>query len=596
MKVSLRKRDTGRGGWILLLIGLPFLAFGFGFGGFKVWPELSLWLDAKGWQQTRGELVSHRLTSHRDSEGSTTYEVLVEYRYEVNGRVFRSTRLGVHAGKDNIGDYHQQWDQRLKRSAAQETGLAVWYDPADPSQALLDRDLRWGLMLMQGAFALVFSVLGIGLVLAGVFSKKADAEEGRSDDQDSSASTAPLGGVDLTFSNGQPIAPDQQHGHWFFWGFALFWNLISFPACLAAWDDIQRIREPEDFLLLLILMFPLVGLFLFWQALRLSVLHHRYGESRLRMDPFPGQAGGQVGGEIQLSRALPVGTECETRLECRRSWESRGSKGEQKISTQVLWQDDLTIRGRLQAGKTFIPFVFDVPEDLPPSQPKSSDWHHWNIHVAADIPGLDLALDFSVPVSQGRAGSQIKIPGRERQQQLMRSQQLAGVLNVEQRGDMLYMNSLYGREWGGSLFFALFGLVFLGIGIGLGFADMGSGMIAIPIKLLFCTAFGGMGLLIFLIGVLTPTTRLDTAIDEGMLHVKRSFLGRIIYRKSIPLEDINRLEAHRNGSQSSGGRTRNWYQLRIHYDGKRQVIAESIPGRVLADEALAFLRSKTLLP
>ncbi|MEE2732289.1 MAG: DUF3592 domain-containing protein [Pseudomonadota bacterium] len=583
------RRGKGKRSLMLSLFGIPFFCFGIGFGYFKLWPELSIWMSAASWQQTEGQLVSTRLDSSRSSEGSTTYEVKARYRYQVNGREFESARVGIHTGKDNIGRYHQTWSRQLSQSHQNRLPVTVWYDPLQPSRSLLDRELRWGLMAMQLAFAGVFSLVGAVLMGAGLVKGNADPDSDPVPADADSMST-------LDFSDRSPIAPSAAMGHWGMWFFAVVWNAISFPAALAGWDEIRSIRSAEDYLVLLILLFPLVGLFLIWQAIKGSILHVRYGQSRLVMDPNPGQAGGQVGGEITLSKALPLDAQCEVRLECLHSRETRNAKGERRTSTSVLWQDMMMASGRREADQTKIQFLFDVPGDLPASQPQSKDWKHWKVHVAADIPGLDLALDFAVPVAQGERRSLIRMPGRERQQQLQRTQELAQVLNTEQKGDTLYLNSEYGRERNGSIQAFLFGSIFLAAGIGIGFAQVGPALIAIPVKLLFCTVFGGVGLLIMLIGLLTPTTRLDTAIDRHHVHVRRQFLGREVYRRSIPLDSITRFDAHRNSSTSSGSRTRNWFQLRIHHDGRRQPIAESIPGRVLADEALAFLRTHTGLP
>ena len=581
---------TMKGSVLLALFGLPFLGFGLGFGYFKVWPEIATWMEVSHWQSTAGQLVSYRLDSSRSSEGGTTYEIKARFRYEVNGRDYEAARVGIHSGKDNIGDYHQQWEQRLRRIQSSGKPLTVWYDPERPDQALLDPDLRWGLMAMQAAFAVVFTLIGGGLLAAGLFSKA------RQPDVSGDGAVAESGGAVLDFSKREPIAPGAATGVWAMWLFAVIWNLISFPACIAVWDELQSVHGTEDYLVLIVLLFPAVGLFLLWLAIKGTILNRRYGRSRLQLDPNPGQAGGQVGGEILLSKALPLNTQCEVRLECLHSRETRNSKGQKRISTSVERQDALTVRGAQEAGKTRIRFVFDVPAELPSSQAQSSNWHHWKVHVAADIPGLDLALDFEIPVQQGAGKSRIRIAGRERKQQMQRSQQLAQVLNIEQKGETLFLHSDYGRELAGSIMGAVFGAIFLAVGIGIGFAEMGPGLIEIPVKLMFCTVFGGLGLLILLACVLTPMTRLDTAIDRHNLHVRRLFLGREIFRKTIALQDVTQLQAHKNSSYGNGNRIRNWFQLRVWHNGKKQVIAESVPGRVLADEAIVFLRSNTGLP
>ncbi|MBA55719.1 MAG: hypothetical protein CMK89_14785 [Pseudomonadales bacterium] len=584
--ISLSKK-AGKRNLLLSLFGLPFFCFGIGFGYFKLWPEFSVWIDAASWSQTQGKVLSSKLKSARTSKGGTTYEVRARYKFKVDGRTYKGSRVGIHTGKDNIGDYHQVWARKLSQIRKDGQAITVWYNPSNPEESILDPNLRWGFTAMQVAFAGVFSLIGMALIGAGVM--KGKPEPATSDEVAQSGAT-------MDFSNHGPIAPGAAVGHWWMWFFAVVWNGISLPAILAGWHEIRSIRSTEDYLLLLIFLFPLVGLFLFWQAIKGSILHVRYGQSRLYMDPNPGQAGGQVGGEILISKALPLDAQCEVRLECLHSRETRNAKGQKRTSTSVLWQDMMMAPGRIEAGKTRVQFLFDVPGDLPPSQPESQNWHHWRVHAAADIPGLDLALDFDVPVDQGDKQSLIRIPGRERQQQLQRSQELAQALNIEQKGDTLYMNSDYGREQGSSILLFLFGTIFFGAGVGIGFANVGPGLIEIPMKLMFCTVFGGIGLLIMLIGFLTPTTRLDTAIDHQNLHVRRVFLGKEIYRRTIALDSVTRMETHKNSSTSSGSRTKNWFQIRIHHGGGRQPIAESIPSRVLADEALAFLRANTLLP
>ncbi len=87
---------------------------------------------------------------------------------------------------------------------------------------------------------------------------------------------------------GDPIKPSLASGYWGLWVFAIFWNGIALAACFAAWDDMQRINSTEDYLLLMIVLFPLVGIFLIFQAVKNTVLYVSYGKSVLRLDPNPG--------------------------------------------------------------------------------------------------------------------------------------------------------------------------------------------------------------------------------------------------------------------------------------------------------------------
>jgi hypothetical protein len=582
--------SQGKKSRFLMLIGVPFLCFSLGFGYFKVAPELVLWLDAQSWQSAQATILSVKLDRAHSREGGTSYEVQARYSYRVNGQPYQSNRVGVYSGKDNIGSYHQDWYQRLQGIQRNQGAVTIWYNPADPSQSLIDKEMRWGFMAFQAVFVLVFFLVGLGMVWAGLSKKPLGKPGHRQFSRD-----VVVEGID--FSSRQRLHPNVAANVKPLWFFALIWNVIAFPLALVGLDDITKAIEQGEYIALLIFLFPLVGVFLCWMALKSTVLQIKFGQSALRLDPAPGQAGGQVGGDIELSRELAPDTEYQVRLECLHSQERKNSKGHTRIVTSVLWQDAMPGLARIEGGRSIVSFVFDVPKELPQSEPESKNWHHWRLHIGTDIPGIDLALDFDIPVQKGDQSSGVRIPGRERQQQLQRSQQLAECLNAEQQAGALYLSFPYGRELGSSIIWTVFGSVFLAVGVGIGVADMGPGLIEIPVKILFCVVFGGIGLVMLLSAVLTPTTKLDVAIDAASVYVRRFFLGVMVSNKTVPIEDVESMQAKRKSSYSKGGRTINHFQVRLLLKNRQRLtIAESIPGRVLADEAIHFLRNGTSLP
>ena len=101
--------------------------------------------------------------------GGPTYEAQTRYRYQVAGKDYESTRVGLDAlsNSDNIDDWHRQWVGRLQTAQAAGQRITVWVNPDDPSQSLIDRSVRWSLQIFRLPFALVFT--GVGLVAAWFF-------------------------------------------------------------------------------------------------------------------------------------------------------------------------------------------------------------------------------------------------------------------------------------------------------------------------------------------------------------------------------------------------------------------------------------------
>ncbi len=149
-------------------------AVAFGMGGLwaGVFPLIDTVKQAnqvRTWQSAQATINAVELIKSRGSKGGTTYAVKASYTYSFAGRSFNSTRLGLNEGSstDNIGDWHQTWYQTLTDAKTNEQTVPVWVNPDQPEQALLDRNVRWPMVLFQLPFALLFTA--VGAIAATVF-------------------------------------------------------------------------------------------------------------------------------------------------------------------------------------------------------------------------------------------------------------------------------------------------------------------------------------------------------------------------------------------------------------------------------------------
>ncbi|TQN01127.1 uncharacterized protein DUF3592 [Acidovorax temperans] len=89
----------------------------------------------------------------------------MRFRYTVAGQEYRGQRASLHIGNGNASLYYQQLGERLE--AAQRTGtpVPVWVNPAQPTESIVDRSLRPGLLALQLGLALAFGGVGGNLLV-----------------------------------------------------------------------------------------------------------------------------------------------------------------------------------------------------------------------------------------------------------------------------------------------------------------------------------------------------------------------------------------------------------------------------------------------
>jgi hypothetical protein len=74
---------------------------------------------------------------------------------------------------DNFGNFHERLYARRKRvQQVRESHVVVYIDPANPADATLNRDLRWGVLVFETALARVFGAVGFGLLYGAAISRR----------------------------------------------------------------------------------------------------------------------------------------------------------------------------------------------------------------------------------------------------------------------------------------------------------------------------------------------------------------------------------------------------------------------------------------
>jgi Protein of unknown function (DUF3592) len=93
-----------------LLFGIPFTVGGVFAGILPIAKTTSTWVETRNWIPIQADVISAELKRSNDSEGSTTYRVEADYRYQFGyaGVEYRAKRVGLdYSGSDNIGEWHQ---------------------------------------------------------------------------------------------------------------------------------------------------------------------------------------------------------------------------------------------------------------------------------------------------------------------------------------------------------------------------------------------------------------------------------------------------------------------------------------------------------
>lgn len=184
---------------------------------------------------------------------ASTRSASATYRYTIGGKEYVGTRLGFYgSGSDNLGDWQEKMAASLEAARAQGRTITVYVNPEDPADSVVDRELRREMVGLMAGFTAAFggiglvATIGLGLLWLG----KAKAKEP------------------------SPASPVIALGI-----FALLWNGVSW---LVAYLATTGVVATKGLGAVLVWLFPLIGLFLLWGAIKHAFLYWRGGPGLAR--------------------------------------------------------------------------------------------------------------------------------------------------------------------------------------------------------------------------------------------------------------------------------------------------------------------------
>ena len=378
------------------------------------------------------------------------------------------------------------------------------------------------------------------------------------------------------------------------WVGAVIMNALGLPV---GWMALFGGRDLPVYLEVVLPSFTLLGLLIFFVAVRESLRWRRFGRLKMTLDPLPGSIGGHVGGSLELPIHQVPASDCRVMLMCIRDRLVKTTDGSSR-SESVGWATEtLPDVGRSGSGVR-LRYTFEVPEGLPPSGEPSDDYYKWVIRVQADLPGADLDQVFEVPALLVDPPLEAREPALSEATAAEVPELSPRVVRVHRSRGGLTLYFPAGRGGLGGLMLLIFGAVFAGTGV---FAfvtttDIGPdgviGGVTVAFGGFFLLVFGGFGALMMLLGLYSLLNSLVVEIRNGKVTARRSFF--VPFARTARFEEFQKIEMDVHSRVGQGAKSSSHVRIRgIVRGGRRISLGDDVPlGR--QSEILAALLEEAI--
>jgi len=441
-----------------VLFGLVFFVVGLVAFYFIAGNMIVGYIASANWVEVPAKILNVRLVSD-SGDGDDTHTVLSTYTYNFDGVSYQNDRVSLSSGRDSFGQYWQELERTLLADKSGNEAFAI-VNPDNPTDAVLDRTLRWQSVLFGLIFLFIFSGVGGFILWSSLFTrrKKINDVQLLNDHEKLIHSNQKTENLTLAFIGG------------FFFVVGLALTVFFLPKALRA----------GEYGALSMLLFLIVGGALLYHCLLIYRAYKRFGPTPLLLDPPQPGVGGQLGGRLNLySPGIGYKTDTHAQLQARLTC-SRKQRSKNNTSYSVLWQEDVPAYIKQTALGVEISFLFDIPDSCIPSEDLShSSSIEWNVSIEGEFSSGDLGKferDWQVVVRDraalaSQAASQAaSIPQSFMQNNEQLSNQRAKASALKQvpvfvDGQYINVHRKSGRRVGAKILALLLGVVLLGVGI-----------------------------------------------------------------------------------------------------------------------------------
>lgn len=380
----------------MALFGGIFICVGLAVGHFLYFPALYDWWQSNEWVEEPCWIERTELKSSSSSKGSTTYTVKANYRYSYRGQTYHNDRVGLLSGGDNIGDFQQRAYNELRRFEGKETPFHCLVNPTKPEQAILYRDLRWGLMFMLSMFPTIFPLIG-GLVAFGGMAAARQVKKNR--ELEALHPGAPWKWKPEW--EGSEITPSK-NGLSAFLAITIWILIVQLPLSAAVIVSGALADSFSAFAVFIPLVIAMLLLRAAWRRLRMQ---RHFGNLSFRPRHWPLRPGTLLEGQLRFTQPLSSDMPLEAKILCKRKI-SRSSGKQRTTTEETLWEQVVSLpvtQAQQENQHWVLPLRVRLNPDLP-SQDNQSALHdlrssqeiHWLMEVSGKTGMKPLSLPLPV--------------------------------------------------------------------------------------------------------------------------------------------------------------------------------------------------------
>ena len=540
-----------------LIFGAIFLVAGLVAFYFMSARGLISYIDTAAWQTTQGQLYELELKHHQGE--TTTYSVQGKYSYYVGRQPYTGTRISIYSGSDNIGDYWQDLYSKLSRSRNGQE-LQVFYNPSKPSESVLDRHLRWSTLAFGSIFVLIFSGVGLGVMVAS---------------------------VEVEPKPGTAINSNEKNKYWLliYIGFVVL-VMGLFISYYGLSSELRR----GNYVALLMLFAPLGGIVALFFGFKIRKNYKYFGKTRLKLNPIQPQVGGQLGAHVSMLKSRSLDFSQSGLMATLRCLKKRRSGDDVKTSTE--WKQRRPVMFEPGLKESLASFVFDLPMSAQPScEMINGIGYEWEIRLETlnkiRGSGRQLKRSWSIEVSESLAPqrSDIVMPETlmdnfEKQQTQIAQQSVTEQLPYAEDSRYITLSGGIARLFLMNLMGLVFGVIFAGVGYFTISQDWWPGYL-----------FLGVGLIVLFACIAGLGRSIEVKIDKAarLIHTVHRWFGIVYARHDIALFKPEQFSIKLQSRTSNDIDEVGSYDLLIDKDGKKVKLVESVKGEQTANALKAKL-------